>query len=609
MRAQSDLISIVIISAVIVAAGLTLWAFYSGYASATRISAQEEVNKELSILRSAISADYVLCPQGEALIRNIGKEPVIIFRLIVYKNGEVVWDSLRVYGIEKLAEIDVGDKSGVRFTCPTSYSKEDIVTLQVHYIPKLLFDPSLKLIDPSSDVLLFKVVSFKAEEVSLALVEKACPDDTQNWAWMDFVNPEESPPYGDLGRRIGVRLPEASSVFTMNLKVKVEGASGSRSAVASIASISDETQWISIDMSGLRYPVKITFEAISPEDSSVLQRTWYFDAIETSYINYVQLVWNNLDRKLVGAYVSVFHRISGTYSVVVRAIDCFGNVVSEGSLTKDVYVGAAGRWEEYYVTFRSGEVMSNVRRIEVYVEDLSAIITETVVSLVTKSETVTETLIHWVVWPASTVTRTLTTTTTRTVTVPITTHTTTIQVTSTSTTTTTFTSTSVTTRTASTVTQTTSVTATSTTTRYLSTVTTTATTTRDTTTTIFSTVFRTATTSVPTATQTVTSTSTVVTTIPTTTVRLTMTTTSTTTSTPPPVTRTVTATQTTTVATTTVRTTTTVGTTITSVTTQTVTVTACPLSLSQPSPTYAALAAMFFAPAFMVPVIMRRCRR
>lgn len=577
MRAQSDLISIVIISAIILAAGITLWVFYSGYASATRLSAQEEVNRELSILRSAISADYVLCPRGEALIRNVGKEPVIIFRLIVYKNGEMTWDSLQVYGIEKLSEIDVGDVNSLRFVCPAGYSKEDVVTLQVHYIPKSLFDPSLKLIDPSPDVLLFKVASFKAEELSPALVGKACPDETQNWAWVDFVNPEESPPYGNLGQRIGVRLSEASSVFAMDLGVNVEGASGSRSTTASVTSVSEETQWISIDMSGLRYPVTITFETISPDDSSVLQQAWYFDAIDTSYVDYVQLVWNSLDEKLVGAYVSVFHRISGTYNVVVKVVDCFGNVAAEGSLTKDVYVGAAGRWEEYYVVFKSGEAMSNVRRIEVYVEDLSAVVTETMTETVTVNETVTETSTYWV--------------------------------TSTLTTTATVTSTSTVTRTISTVTQTVPVTITRTTTTYLSTATITATTTQSITMTSFTTIYRTVTSSIPTATQTVTSTSTAVTTIPTTTVRYTMTTTSTTTSTPPPITSTAIATQTTTVATTTVETTTTVGTTITSKTTQTVTISVCSAAPPQSSPIYVALAAGIFAPAFTASIIMRRCRR
>lgn len=614
MRAQSDVISIAIISAIIVAAGIALWAFYSGYASVARISAQEEVNKELSVLRSMISADYVLCPQGIARIRNIGKEPVIIFRLIVYKNGEMIWDSLQAYGIKKLAEVNVSDVSDVSFTCPARYSTEDVVTLLVHYAPKLLFDPSLELIYESSDVLLFKIANFRIEEASIALVEEACPDISRNWAWIDFVNPEEAPPDGDLHQRIGVRIPKVSNIsreFTMSLRVNVKGASGLKSAIVSGIRASDETQWINIDMSGLRHPVTITFEAIYPDDLNVLQQTWYFDAIETSYVNYVQLIWNNLDEKLVGAYVSVFHRISGTYNVTVRIIDCFGNVVSEGSLIKDVHVGAAGRWEEYYVTFRSGEIMSNIRRIEVYIEDLSAVAVETKVETVTESETVTQTLTHWVTEPTSTITEYFTITTTRTITAPATTYTTPSWVTSTSTTTLTSTSTSTVTTTGFTITQTTSVTTTRTTTRYLSTVTVTSTTTRYTTTTSFSTTYRTVTTSIPTTTRTVTSTSTVVTTVPTTTVSLTTTTTSITTYNPPPVTETIIVTQTTTAATTTVSTTTTVGTTATSTVTKTETRTSCPppSQLSQPSLSTLTLAALFMAPAFMISIVMRRCRR
>jgi len=609
VRGQSDLVSMLIISAIVVSAGIALWAFYSGYASATRLAAQEEVNRELSVLRSMISADYVLCPRGEALIRNIGKEAVVVFRLIVYKNGELIWDSLQYYGIENLAEMDIGDIAYLRFVCPTSYSKDDVVMFQVHYTPKSLFDPSLKLIELSSDVILFKVANFKVEEFSPALASKTCPDESPNWVWIDFVNPEESPPNGDLGHRIGIRLPEASSVFMMSLKVTVEGESGSRSATASLVSISEETQWINVDMSGLRHPVNITFEVSSPEDSSIHQQSWYFDAIDTSYVNYVQLTWNRLDERLVGAYVSVFHKISGTYNVRVRVIDCFGDRVLEGNLTKDVYVGAAGRWEEYYITFSSGEAMSNVRRIEVYVEDLSLVVTETVTKTVNETVTVTETSTSWVTQPASTLTKTVTKTITRTTTMPLLTVTTTRTVTLTSATTTTTTLTSTITRTRAKVTQTTYITATSTTTHYLSTVTATATATTTTTTTSYSTRTRTLITSIPTATHTITSTSTTTTTIPTTTIRYTATTTSTTTSTPPPVTKTITATRTTTVATTTVKTTTTIGTTITLTTTQTTTVTTCPALSSRPLSIYAATILGTFAPALAAPMIMRRCRR
>ncbi|MCX8188040.1 MAG: hypothetical protein N3F65_05490 [Nitrososphaeria archaeon] len=171
-NAQSDLLSVVIISAIILAAGITLWVFFSGYALMTRLSAQEEVNKELSVLRSAISADYVICPRGEALIRNVGKEPVVIFRVIVYKNGEMTWDSLREYGVRAFAEIDVNEVSipPIRFPCPPTREDQseigDLVTVQIHYIPKSLFDPSSpELIDPTSDVLLFRIATFQVEKI------------------------------------------------------------------------------------------------------------------------------------------------------------------------------------------------------------------------------------------------------------------------------------------------------------------------------------------------------------------------------------------------------------------------------------------------------------
>lgn len=610
-KAQSDLISTVVISAVILVAGIALWVFFSGYAFMTRLSAQEEVDKELKVLRSAISADFVLCPRGEALIRNIGKEPVVIFRLIVLKNGEVTWDSFKVHGIKALSRLDIGGVSNppVRFVCPTIHSKEDVVTVQFHYIPESLFNPSYpELIDPTPDVLLFRVATFKVEETSPLRLNKVCHDIPTNWAWIDFVDPEDSPPYGSLGQRIGLRLPEASNTLLINLKVEVKGSSGTRSATGSVISISEETQWINIDLRGLRYPVTIRFETNSSEDMNVLQNEWYFDAMDNSYVNYVKLLWNRLDEKVVGSYVSVFHRISGTYRVVVKLIDCNNEETAVGYLEKDVVVGAAGRWEEYAIAFSSSETMSNVRRIEVFVEDISDTVVVTEVKMVSLTETVTKTLTSWITKPVTTLTKIDTTTVTTTTVIPTTTFTTTKTVTSTSTTLTTTTVTSTSTRTRSTTTSTTTVTATSTMTTYLSTVTITRTTTVGTTTTIYSTRTTSTILSIPTTTQTVTSTSTLTTTVPTTTVTNTRIVTVTATTTPPVSTSTITATFTSTVSTTTLRTTKTIGSTVTLITTQTATVTTCPISGSS-KPIDIMLVLGTLTPFLLTSIIIRRCRR
>jgi len=577
-RAESDLLSIVIITGVVLVCGFILWGFFSGYASVTRLSAQEEVNKELEVLRSSISADYVICPRGEAWIRNTGKESLIVFRVIVFKNGEAIWDSFRVHGIKALSEIDVGDISNppIRFTCP-SYSEDDIVTVQVHYIPKSLFNPSSpELIEPTPDVQLFRIATFEVEEESEVLGGR-CDDIPKNWAWIDYIDPEDSPPNGQLGQRIGVRIPEASSVLSINLEVEVEDSAGRKVlGSGSVVTNLEENQWISIDLSSLRYPVIIKFKTVFPENSKILQTDWYLNAIENSYVNYIKLFWNALDGRATGAYVSVFHKISGTYRITVKAIDCYGVVAKGSSQDRDVVIGAAGRWEEYPIVFDNSLPMLNIRRIEVYVEDVSPFVTLTETTTVLTTETITETLTSYTTQPAGTLTLTVTQIITKTTSIPATTSTNTILTTSIKTTSTTTTSTSTRTSIGSTLLITTYTTVTSTSTTYLSTVTVTRTTTSKTTTTRYSTSLVTSTASIPTATATVTSTIASTTNIPTNTITYTTTATSITTYTPPPATATTTVKSTSTVATKTSTVTATTGTTITTFSTVTSTVNVCP---------------------------------
>lgn len=615
-RAQSDIISTAIVSAILLSVGITLWLLFSGYAHVTRASVVEEVNKELLVLRSEISVDYALCPGGEALIRNIGSEPVVVFRVLVLKNGVVAWDSLRVYGVREISRVEVGGVSSppLRFVCPSYNPERDVITIQVHYVPSSLFNPSSPhLIDPTPDVHLFKVAAFRVSSPPMPQAREVCPDKPDEWIWIEYVDPEDFVEWGDppefrLGRRIGVVFSESSKPLQVKLRVNVASAQGRAEDSETVNVPKGETQWIDIDMSRLRYPANITFEVDSPSNVKILQNTWYFDADGTSYVNYAKLMWTTLDKRLFGAYVNVFHRISGTYRVEVRVIDCHGHEVAKGSSKKDVVPGAAGRWEDYIITFDRAEFMPNVRRIEINVIDESETVVTVVTDTITRYTTVTETITVYTTQPTRTFTDTVTTTLTDTVTVPATTITRTLTTTSHSTRTVTSYTTVLSTSYVSTVTSTTFVTTTSTATTYLSTVTVTRTTTTRVTSTTTVTGTVTSTVSIPTSTATVTSTSTVLTTVPTATRTTTVTQTATTTYTPPPVTRTVTTTLTTTVATTRLTTTTTVGTTITLSTTVTSTTTTCPPPSSVAGHDVAPLIGVF-APALVAPFVLRRYRR
>ena len=93
VRGLSELLSILVLTGIIIGIGIMVWGLCSGYAAVERMKAHQELNKNILVLRSMISADYVMYPGGVAILRNIGKEPVVIIRLITIRNGRIVWDS------------------------------------------------------------------------------------------------------------------------------------------------------------------------------------------------------------------------------------------------------------------------------------------------------------------------------------------------------------------------------------------------------------------------------------------------------------------------------------------------------------------------------------
>ena len=169
-KALSSLVSVALILSVVVPVGIFLLSYSQGISNVIRQQEKEDVNEKILLLRSAISADYVFFPGEKAIIRNIGKEPIVIFRLIVYKNGELVWDS----GIDKIAEIPVKKIKLLRFQCPTC-TRNDSILLTVYYIPSRLFDENNpQLIKPLSEVHLYKIASFPAEQPRQGVLSNVC---------------------------------------------------------------------------------------------------------------------------------------------------------------------------------------------------------------------------------------------------------------------------------------------------------------------------------------------------------------------------------------------------------------------------------------------------
>lgn len=419
---QSDLLAITILVAVVIGIGLFLFGLLSGYSGIYRLKSMEEVNAEALVLRSLISADYVF--YGDAYLRNIGKEPVVIFRLITLNNGTIMWDS----GIREIITLGVGELGKVSYQCP-SCREGDPIVLQVHYIPEKLFDPSNpELINPTSDVMLYKVASFPAENIVLGLAG-ACPA-LSNWVWVDFVDPVEAGQTGALSNMIKLRLSKASTLkdITLNIMVR-DDSGGTAEGSKTLPSMSDVDEIIELrSASGVRYPAEVFLDIEDP-DWVLVQNRWYFGRDLTAYIDLVKILWNSFNYRTIEVFVKAFHRDSGLYKIDVRIYDCFDRLIAEGSNVKEVHLGGgSGVWEEYSVALDHNPLISDVYRVEVYVTDISPLVTETRTETVTRTETTTLTLTSTSTLPLTTltITSTSTSTTTRWITVATVTRTSTV---------------------------------------------------------------------------------------------------------------------------------------------------------------------------------------
>jgi len=377
-RGLSEIVSTVILAAFILSAGIFAWSFLSGYIAISRLESHRKLNENSIIMRSMISADYVLWPEGLAWIRNIGTEDVVIVRLVVYDSeGRLGWSS-------KLGPIRREDKAGeyvlrptevglYRFVCP-SCNPNKYVTLSVYYVPvKLLSEEDIIKVNP--ETVLFQVKSFKSEEARWGYLGGGSSPQCylyfqgKNWTWVDYVDPEESSiSSGRLSENIRIRLPKASAIE--NIKIKV-GVANLRENI--VTSAGESHQMVKADTSGKYYPQTIQIIS-STQNWEIPQREWYFHRLSTpsstySSVELIKLFWNTFNYRVYSVYVTVYHGYSGNYKVKAVLKDCNGAVISLGELVRNGV--SSGSYEDYMIRVYPYPSMFDVWRIEVYVERLS----------------------------------------------------------------------------------------------------------------------------------------------------------------------------------------------------------------------------------------------
>ncbi len=368
---QLTLLSIIIISGMVIGIGMGLWGLVSSISDILRTDAASKVSDNIMVLRSHISADYVYYPPGEVMLRNTGKWNIVVFRLVVYNNGTLVWDS----GIRNHATIPVGETANLRFNCP-GCEPGDPILITVHYIPEPLFNPDdPRLLKPTPDVLIYKVASFKAERAVFG-GRAGCPVP-ENWLMIDFMDPledENSWTRNRLTPNVKIRVPDSSNETEVRIRMRVEELMGGDVGVGEKDIITGlPGDWvIHLDENWLQYPLRITINPVT-EGWTILQREWVL-GIEGGVIrpdarpSYIKLLWNRSNKYLVEAFVKMLFTKSGRYVLTITIYDCNGDVASIGRTTVDIDLGRdAAMWSEHSILLQPSVSIFDAYRIELEV--------------------------------------------------------------------------------------------------------------------------------------------------------------------------------------------------------------------------------------------------
>lgn len=436
-RGYSDILATVFVLGIVLAAGIALWVFLSSHSALWR---QEEVRKvggQALVLRSNIGADYVYYPdriygsadRGIMMVRNTGREPIIVFRILTIKNGSVVYDS----GIDDIARLDVGETKQLVFRCPAGVCNEgDRLLVQVHYIPEQLYDPNNPALSkPDNEVLLFKIATFEASPPKYGL-SSGCTLPTENWLLIELIDPKEDNIYGGTTDFIKVRLLNASSPrASYDFRVIVRDRNGVEAqGVVSVSGTLPQEVYVQLDRGGLEPPLTFTFQSLMP-GFTVIPASWGYPNSFGNYIDYSKMRIDLERMRIDEVILSVGFWEDGDYELSIEIYDCNGVLISRGVLRVSVELGSLALYiDQYSIVLDRPVNVFDIGWIVVRTRDVTPVTTTTttVTETVTVTQTTTSTITSRI--PATTTRTTTTSTQTITRTTPSTTTTTTRIITS-----------------------------------------------------------------------------------------------------------------------------------------------------------------------------------
>ncbi len=438
-RGLSEVVGMAIVTSVIVMIGVGLWYFLFSHATIQGSEKVAFLGGNALLLRSNLGADYVHYPDtiygqgtGSILLRNVGQEPVVVFRLITIYNGSVVVDT----GVAEIARIPVGGFKQLLFSCPSTVCTDtSLVTLQVHYLPEQLFDlEDPRLRSHYSETELYKIASFQAV-TPVAGLGNTCTVNTENWILVELVDPKEDSIYGDSTDFIKIRVLNASVVLpSYHLAVTVTDhnnveASGS----VTINGTLPQEVYVRLDKGGLVPPFDVEIYSLDP-GFSVYSSSWNLGNSFGNFLDYIKLRIDLTRLTVDEVILSMGFYESGEYELMVEVYDCNGRLATMGSMFINITTGGlAGYFEQYSIVLRPPVSVFNIGRIVFRAVDHTPYVTVTYTLYITSTVTRTTTT---TTYTTSTETEVVSTTITTTITRvrPSTTTTTTSTITRTTTT-------------------------------------------------------------------------------------------------------------------------------------------------------------------------------
>ncbi|RLG07778.1 MAG: hypothetical protein DRN68_04895 [Thaumarchaeota archaeon] len=361
----SQVIVAIIITSMVVAIGLFIYGISLSWFGISAGEAASDIGGLAAMVRASliVESGNLTGNQTVLRLRNIGKFPVIVTKLDVYKLSSsqdlIFVASQPSSGFANITKINPDEVESL--TVPTCITCEagDIAVYKVTYLAQALFNPD----HPEENAQHSRVAEYCMAFTGMA--SRRCEIPSSNWIWMDISDPLQYLGTGRLGDEYGVRFVKADTSTNVNVVVQIRELSGAHrnytSPPITLHSQYYAIQYINIPELGFIPPFEVI---VTVQGWTVIQYRWVHGGSSSAFANTISIVWTEYDEMAHGVWVSVGTNSDRTVTVHVTIKDCDGIVVATGSSTEHVEGYSP---EDIYVEFDNPVNIWDLYEVEVNV--------------------------------------------------------------------------------------------------------------------------------------------------------------------------------------------------------------------------------------------------